>query len=403
MAQTLSEVRKRIKDGDIVDTSNSTPLSELFSKRDKYNSLINTKNVIDLWYDKTYYGRIDYDQQPVVPLETSIKQLSNSTVAVLAPVADAYEELKKRIIKDANLQRIKKNSSYYPLNPVDGYKNYTNDYKSKVANLFDYQSYQYVKLLNKRKNIKNLEDYINNFIELSYYTNTIVTLSNFILSETPLYSGLMIDLKNEDKTSDKQKQVYYLEDPNFNLFLLRAEEYGFKIDKNIPWRLVFDIESVNARKYLEPYGLTNVKQFFDKFYQKTINLELLLIQQELIKSYNNFVKYNPKYIEVVNCEDVVKYRLPLILEQINIERYELRWNKFHMFIKLKELNMINSEEEYTKHMNNLSQIYYSDKTRLTEYVEKQTKFLKANGSNPKLSADFGLTSSKVDSKIYIKF
>lgn len=403
MAQTLSEVRKRIKDGDIVDTSNSTPLSELFSKRDKYNSLINTKNVIDLWYDKTYYGRIDYDQQPVVPLETSIKQLSNSTVAVLAPVADAYEELKKRIIKDANLQRIKKNSSYYPLNPVDGYKNYTNDYKSKVANLFDYQSYQYVKLLNKRKNIKNLEDYINNFIELSYYTNTIVTLSNFILSETPLYSGLMIDLKNEDKTSDKQKQVYYLEDPNFNLFLLRAEEYGFKIDKNIPWRLVFDIESVNARKYLEPYGLTNVKQFFDKFYQKTINLELLLIQQELIKSYNNFVKYNPKYIEVVNCEDVVKYRLPLILEQINIERYELRWNKFHMFLKLKELNMINSEEEYTKHMNNLSQIYYSDKTRLTEYVEKQTKFLKANGSNPKLSADFGLTSSKVDSKIYIKF
>ena len=43
---------------------------------------------------------------------------------------------------------------------------------------------------NKRKNIKNLEDYINNFIELSYYTNTIVTISNFILSQTPLYSGL---------------------------------------------------------------------------------------------------------------------------------------------------------------------------------------------------------------------
>jgi hypothetical protein len=54
-------------------------------------------------------------------------------------------------------------------------------------------------------------------------------------------------------------------------------------------------------------------------------------------------------------------------------------------------------------MNNLSQIYFSDKTRLVEYVEKETKFLKAGGSNPKLSADYGLTSSKVNTKLYIKF
>jgi hypothetical protein len=403
MAQTLLEVRKRLKNGSIVDTSNSTPLSELFEKREKYNSLIKVDNVIDLWYDKTYYGRVNYEQQVVVPLQTSIKELSNSSVSLLAPAADAYEELKKRIIKDANIQKFKKNSNYYPLNPSDGYKNYLSDYTAKVRELFDYQSLEYVKVLNKRKNIKNLEDYINNFIELSYYTNTIVTISNFILSQTPLYSGLVLDLKNEDKTSDKTKQVNYLEDPNFEFFVKRAEEYGFKVDKNIPWRIVFDIESINARKYLEPYGLTNVKQFFEKFYEKTINLELRLIQEEIIRSYNNFVKYNPKYIEVVNCEDVVKYRLPLILEQVNIDANELRWNKFHMFLKLKELNMINSEEEYTKHMNNLSQIYFSDKTRLTEYVEKETKFLKANGSNPKLSADFGLTSSKVDSKLYIKF
>ena len=403
MARTLLQTRTDIANGTIVDTSNSTKLSELFIKRQNYNSLIKVENIIDLWYEKTYYGRIDYDQQPVVPLQTSLKQLSNTTISLLAPAADAYEELKKRIIKDANILKFKKNSNYYPLNPADGYKNYLSDYTAKVRELFDYQSLEYVKVLNRRKNIKNLENYINNFIELSYYTNTIVTLSNFILSQTPLYSGLVLDLKSDDKTNDKTKQINYLEDPNFNIFVTRAEEYGFKIDKNIPWRIVFDIESVNARKYLEPYGLTNVKQFFDKFYQRTINLELRLIQEEIIRSYNNFVKYNPKYIEVVNCEDVVKYRLPLILEQVNIDANELRWNKFHMFLKLKELNLLNSEEEYTKHMNNLSQIYFSDKTRLVEYVEKETKFLKAGGSNPKLSADYGLTSSKVNTKLYVKF
>ena len=232
----------------ITPVNNKTNLKDLFDSRQRYSDLYskyNSKKIesIDLWNNSTYYGRIDTSQQPVIPNDSSLKTIANSNIVTLIPVAEAFEDLKNKINKDITIKKITPNSLYTSLNPSDGYKNVILDYKSYVSDFFNYQATEFNTIINNKNNILFFDDYVSNFIELTYYTNFITTLSNFVLYKSPMYSGIIIDLVRETKTDDQIK-LNYLRDTNFNYMLETAELFGFRIDKNIPWRLIFNIESV---------------------------------------------------------------------------------------------------------------------------------------------------------------
>jgi len=83
--RTSKEIKVAINNGTLVDTTNKTKLFELFSKRDLYSTIFDDYNVnnietINLWTERTLYGKIDHEQQPVLPIYTKLKTLINSNL-----------------------------------------------------------------------------------------------------------------------------------------------------------------------------------------------------------------------------------------------------------------------------------------------------------------------------------
>jgi hypothetical protein len=62
-------------------------------------------------------------------------------------------------------------------------------------------------------------------------------------------SGLIIEIAEDDYDDDFNKGYKFL-DENFQLVANIAAQYGFLIDKNIPWRLVADISSPAMQEYM---------------------------------------------------------------------------------------------------------------------------------------------------------
>jgi hypothetical protein len=98
MNRSNKQISIDIKNGTLADTSNSTKLKELFNKRELYNNIFNNFNsnnieTIDIWNNKSLYGKINNEQQPIVPNYSKLKTISNNlndTVFCIAPVADAF-------------------------------------------------------------------------------------------------------------------------------------------------------------------------------------------------------------------------------------------------------------------------------------------------------------------------
>ena len=403
--RTSKEIKVAINNGTLVDTTNKTKLFELFSKRDLYSTIFDDYNVnnietINLWTERTLYGKIDHEQQPVLPIYTKLKTLINSnnnSCFVVAPVADAFLDLNNSMNYDSNIRKIKP-SSYYPLRPKSATYNVVDKMNTQIIELFDFYYTRYVKLYNKKNMIKSFEDFINYSLEFLNISNPFITLSSFSLKQNYLSNGLTIDLvSDKDASSDKEKQINYLEDENFTYFLDKAEQFGFFVDKNVPWRLVFNIQSPNSQKYLQKYNISNTKQFFETFYVRTILLELDLIKQQYVRTYNQFLRINPDVLN--SCNKKIQPRT-LITDQILNDDY--RWLKFHYFLKLKEFNLIKDQNNYDQLISDFNMLYGLNKDILIKHIQEVTKPVVANGANPDLDM-LNLTTKKLSYKINYKF
>ena len=87
-----------------------------------------------------------------------------------------------------------------------------------------------------------------------------------------LNTGLAIEIFDGDYGNDAQS-VSFINDPNYPIYEELCRKYGFKIDKNIPWRMVANIKSNNLSPYiLESFPLALntfrprdvFKQFFNE-------------------------------------------------------------------------------------------------------------------------------------------
>ena len=64
----------------------------------------------------------------------------------------------------------------------------------------------------------------------------------------------------------------FLNDVNYNYIEAAAKTFGFKIDKNAPWRFVADLESEKMQEYRKRYITTS--DVFDTMYFKSHETEL---------------------------------------------------------------------------------------------------------------------------------
>ena len=227
---------------------NSLSAFAIFEERKYYNDVIYPSELFvpkpfDLWSDRTYFGKVNFEGDACFAAKDGLKQVENN-VWVLDFVADAFKEFKEQFLF-LNKQQVA-GTPYELLEPSRGW--------SSAIDLYDrYIDSVYNVLLTyiDNENIQNKITTFNQFMDVMYdfandsSPNIPLTFSKFITSSKcpNTISGLMIDISTDKHDNDEDKFNNFINDPNFECFANTAERFGFKVDKNFPGRLIADINS----------------------------------------------------------------------------------------------------------------------------------------------------------------
>jgi hypothetical protein len=107
------------------------------------------------------------------------------------------------------------------------------------------------------KKVTKFEDFLPLFEQ--FVSNTVpdlpFTKTAFIASKlcNPASSGLIVKIDSSEFGSDKVSYENFINDPNFIFFTRAAQKFGFKVDKNAPFRLVADLGSKAMTEYMMRY------------------------------------------------------------------------------------------------------------------------------------------------------
>ena len=246
------------------------PYSEFHSKvfYDKF-AFFNESGAIDMWYDRSFYGRVDEFQNSVYisnsDLEYKIKKLDIEEpkgLYTLNFVSDAFTKLRNYIQKANTAGKIPNKGLYSSLKPKQAYTNMETSYNSHIEEYYNIFKV-YLNGTGKTTKIDNIEEFIDALMEFAknFPGELPLTRTTFIKSKffNPLSTGLMIDLHTVD-ANDDEKRIACLADETFSFFSTAAKKHGFYIVKHMPWRIVANISSVSMQKYF----MSPEPQFYDE-------------------------------------------------------------------------------------------------------------------------------------------
>jgi hypothetical protein len=244
--------------------ANNLNSREIFFERLKYDTYVFPNyladNFVSTWTTERYYGIVNNRGNSVYPNLRRLKSLryssdESSTNYALNFVADAWHDFAKKARELASQNVIFKNSPWAKPEVVKAWQPVQNAYdtymREEIYPVF-YDNFIYSAGRNKK--VKNINDFIKQFDEFmqDHMVRTgPVTLSGFIESvNAPMYSsGLVIEVASDEYDDDFTK-AYKFGDRNFSFIASIAAQYGFSIDKNIPWRLVADLRNPAMLEYM---------------------------------------------------------------------------------------------------------------------------------------------------------
>ena len=280
--------------------------------------------VFDLHKKHLLYGRINKDGDAIFLDDSNLQTLhggSTETHEAVDFVCDAFIDMKKNIKSAANKGFVAK-GGLYPTS-LKAFRSWSNgdleyrynQYLDKLYTIF-VDSYLFV---NKRdEKVKSFKGFVKEFLKFALNTADLfpVTKTGFITSVhcSPYVSGLMLDIAPERHGLLSNALVEdYINDKNFTFFVNEVKKFGFMVDKNAPWRLVFNLASgLNDKK--ETGTLTGGQRYMDKFavnydnilevyYRKAYLDEHMNLKNKLYSLYDAFYLQFSTYETVKHITD----------------------------------------------------------------------------------------------------
>ena len=298
-------------------------------------SIFNFKNQLDMAYPRLFgvktfdleqkhlvYGKVNR-QGDAIYLDDSVLEPVAGIRTHWVPdfVKDAFLDFKTRYKTASNSNIIDRNSLYQASLKVHKaweYGDLNFRYNSYINNLYTNFVGEYLSLNRRHERIKNFKDFVKEFIRyclrIAYYFP--LTKTGYILSAhcSPFAGGLMLEIApKQHGLQHKDNIIRYINDPNFVFFVNEAKKFGFMVDKNAPWRIVFNIFSgmldfrsngslTGGQKYMDRYA-TGVASIFQYYYRKAHLEEMLNIQNIMLSLYESFYLQYSTYETVKSITD----------------------------------------------------------------------------------------------------
>ena len=123
-------------------------------------------------------------------------------------------------------------------------------------------------------------------------------------------SGLVIEIADLDYFNDSQKMEFFYNSDHWEFYLNAAAQFGFMVDKNIPWRLVADIGSNEMLQYARRYRLNTTGRILNIGYSRPDFLYFQKLRAFLHKIYEMVRPANITLVEKCNGELVKRTIVP---------------------------------------------------------------------------------------------
>lgn len=335
-----------------------------------------------------HYGKINNQLMSLLPSEDYLVPVSNEpSIEVLDFVARAYFAFLEDLQSYKISNKILSSSKVYNFKAKGEQTSFDLSYDSFVSDQYSY-FLEYVNTNKTKQKIFDLDSFLHEFVNY-VDSRTIVTpfiASSFLSSRRTLrdVTGLVVNLDEGDPNDDKNKYDNFIQDESFECFQDLALSHGFVVNKDIPWQIVADLESVNMKFYfhvtmldanrespiysnsrnfnqckdaLENFNLTD--WIFDPNnslkYFKIINYnDLEKLKFLIYRFYNSFVQYEPKititkYEKKLNqnlIKHITKNRQFLFLKDFEEISLSNKLMRLYIYLKARESNQAWSQSRF---------------------------------------------------------
>lgn len=377
----------------------------------KYAFLYNKDNVIDFWSNHKYYGILDNKSTPVYLNKQYLKAISTPSAnnqinkqSVLNIVSDSFSEFIQEI-KNADSSLSIAKSIFNPINV------------KKSTLLFETEYLNYLRQVlsiwyDQNKNI--IDNDVSTFEEfISLFVNTIVSTSKSIITQSayltsylssPLVTGLAIEISNEKHDEDNKKIANYIADSNFAFFSNTAAKYGFLIDKNAPWRLIYNLSTQYAVEKMNKYNVNNIDELFSKFYVYPHLSEFKTIRDELIRFYEIRIKNKPSYQKTKYCSKTKGLIFETIIKQADTKKEDLFWIQLYYFLRCREEQIEMNQTQFNNELSRIGMLYSSfGESATLEWIKDKTKKFLDGGTNPTYNQYKSVMANKSNNSLSYAF
>lgn len=345
-------------------------------------------NPIDTHSDyNILYGRINENSSPVVLSEVNLKQVispDGKTKLLLNFVADAWNDLVQHHQKAIALNAIRSDKSVFKkLQPAKTWESAHVKFNTYVQDMYGTFTGVY---LDSEINQKIVD--FNSFMKIYLDFCRDVGLRGLPLTRTgfittrynsPLTSGLTIELVEGKHDDDYAKYIGFIRDANFDYFTNACEKYGFMVDKNAPWRIMADFNSAYMKDKMLEYGVEE-GQFFKSYYHEAIDFELENIKRTFYQLYQLFLSQQPDVtnLSVKNKNFDTKtsicytQRSGISLEEVNEKYGDGYWLKVLIYLRAIETDYPHDQNSFDKSVRDALQYYHwLGLGKALEYIKKK--------------------------------
>jgi hypothetical protein len=295
----------------IPSANNNSTTKELYNSRVLYDYLYDqTNRQFDLWYEMPLYGKVDELGRVVYPKESFLEIVSKdsdeNTVLCLNYVSEAFKKMRlhyETLYLDGYLDT---RSDYFQktLQPFKGWNSPALKYQDNQQALYESFFNDVLENVLETEDIKDfnsftviLLEYIKNtkqpFTRVGFHESNNTTVNN---------TGLAIEIY-EGEYGDDSLAFEFVNDNNFEIFQELCGRYGFRIDRNIPWRIVSNFNSKNSEPFVKEQitkedRIITTEEIFKTFYERLdLTKYFEEFYNELFVFYTTFVQAYPRYKE----------------------------------------------------------------------------------------------------------
>lgn len=278
----------------------TSSLREEHVERTRYRDSFQEEGFLDTAYRDYLYGLVNENYEPVVLPDASEFLVSFGDLAddvfVLNFVRDRFLRMREDyqiLIQNSSLVTFPVNLS--ELTPKFGHVSFDDKFEQYSTGLI-----QILAGIFDNERVTSFQSFLSEFESWILSSDSEpypITRSGFLLSTRcdVATTGIYINMNPDLDVNEDRKKGETIQDPSFSCYLDFCKYHGFYVDKNVPWRLVANLESPKMKESIvtTTRDSSRSREVLNNFYRvKTHYDDLFSFQDLLFRVYSRLLEVN---------------------------------------------------------------------------------------------------------------